>query len=182
MVSIQGLQSLGKELAPLSKAMKNPLANIPALLPEAIEMGKAKVGILPKATLDWAPQELSQAANCIGESAGLFSHGAKQLLMKHGKKVVERQLELERVADCVIDIYSSTACVARATRALEKKSPSAEHEVMLANAYAEDAKRRVRDNVAKFTGAVSKLDGQRKHIADAIFEHGGYVPQHPLGF
>eukprot|EP01138_Halocafeteria_seosinensis_P006648 gb/GECG01006796.1/.p1 GENE.gb/GECG01006796.1/~~gb/GECG01006796.1/.p1 ORF type:complete len:630 (+),score=98.72 gb/GECG01006796.1/:1-1890(+) len=181
-IALTGLQSLGKDLKPVSDAMKNPMANIPTLLPEAISMMKRRFGIYDNPTVDWAPKALAPAADCISKSTGLFGAGAKDLLMKYNKKVIEQQMELERVADCVIDIYAMAATTARATRAVDQGLETADHEVMLANAFAKEAARRVQQNVARITGSGKDIDDWKKKISDNVCERGEYVPTHPLGF
>ena len=181
-IALTGLQSLGKDLKPVADAMKNPIGNIPTLLPEAISMLKRRFGIYDNPTVDWAPKALAPAAESISKSTGLFGAGAKELLMKYSKKVIEQQMDLERVADCVIDIYAMAATTARASRALDQGLATADHEVNLANAFAREAERRVQQNVSRIRGSGKDIDKWKKQISDTLCEKGQYVPTHPLGF
>ncbi len=180
-VALTGLQSLGAELKPVQKAMKNPLANLGTLFPVAVEMGKAKLGMPTKPTLAWAHSSMRSGASAVEEATAVFGAGARELLMKHGKGIIDQQVHLERVADCIIDLTSATAALSRATRAVNEGSPTADHETELANAWALQAARRVHTNVDLFTGAVADVDTAKLRIADKVFASEGHATTHPLG-
>jgi len=55
-----------------------------------------------------------------------------QLVMKHGKKVIDEQLPLQRVAEVTMDLYAMAAVTSRATAALNAKGATASHEKLLA--------------------------------------------------
>ena len=54
-IALTGLQSLGKQLEPISKAMKNPFANLGTIAPVALGMAKARMGMPDRPSLSWAP-------------------------------------------------------------------------------------------------------------------------------
>ena len=45
-----------------------------------------------------------------------LQYGVEVALVRHGKEIIERQMVLRRLADVVIDIYSMTAVLGRASR------------------------------------------------------------------
>jgi len=103
--------------------------------------------------------------------------------MKYGKKIIDQQAHLERVADCIIDLTAATAATSRAAKAIAEGSSTAEHEADLANAFALEAIERIRGNVKNFsTDSVKSLDKYRVSVADSVFEEGGYHAKHPIGF
>jgi len=69
-----------------------------------------------------------QAIEAIGQSV-------EGMLMKHGKRIIEEQFVLNRLADGIIDAYSMISVLSRASRALEKKLPSAQHESLMAEVW-----------------------------------------------
>jgi acyl-CoA dehydrogenase family protein 9 len=48
----------------------------------------------------------------------------EKALIEHGKAIIERQMLQERMANAAIDIYLSTAVLARATAAIKKHGES----------------------------------------------------------
>jgi hypothetical protein len=45
-----------------------------------------------------------------------LKYGVEVVLQRHGKHVVEHQLDLKRLADSAIDVYAMTAVLSRASR------------------------------------------------------------------
>ena len=52
-------------------------------------------------------------------------------LTRHGKKITEKQMELRRMADIVIDLYAMTAVLGRASRSYSIGLPNCAHEVLI---------------------------------------------------
>jgi len=124
--------------------------------------------------------------------------------MKHGKKVVDEQLPLKRVAEVTMDLYAMAAVTSRATAALNSQGSTASHEKLLALgthflfqaykqrpvcssfhfflplAYCKDADQRITAKIADIKDSKKTIDRQVYEIADAVFAKGGYVPEHPL--
>ena len=64
-----------------------------------------------------------------------FGNVSEQLLIQHGKRVIEKQFVLNRLADSAIDIYTSAVALSRASNSLTKGLPSADHEQRLASVW-----------------------------------------------
>ena len=92
---------LGKELEPLSRASKAPLSNLGVLLPFGLKRLQERVGMLDKPSIGWAPAPLRPAADAIESAIGAFAAAARDLVIKHGKGILEQQLHVEKVADVV---------------------------------------------------------------------------------
>jgi very long chain acyl-CoA dehydrogenase len=183
MVGLTGLQAMGKaDLEPLQKAMKAPLANLGTLIPFGVKLAKAKLGIYEKPSLSWAPAPLRSAAEVVENATGEFGIAAQQLVMKYGKGILEQQMLVERVADVVIDLTAATAAISRATKAYNANSPTAAHEVAVANLFAQEAKHRLSTNIKAINGAQHAGDKLKNQVADQIFESQRYFAKHPLGF
>jgi hypothetical protein len=53
-------------------------------------------------------------------------------LIKHGKGIVDKQLELNCLANASIDLFASAVVLSRASRSLQQGAASAKHEENLA--------------------------------------------------
>ena len=71
------------------------------------------------------------------------------LLVKHQKKIMSRQFELKRVADCMIDLYAASACLSRATAAKAENKDNWQMEIDLCKTFVHEACARVTNNIAE---------------------------------
>lgn len=181
LVGLTGLQSLGKDMAPLQAAMKSPLTNLGTLLPFAVEMAKNKVGIVENPKITWAPAELADAARVVEEASGKIGVVSRDLLMKHGKKIIDAQLPVEKLADAVIETTALASALSRATRAVQEKAPTMQHEINMVNLFAAEAKRRINANLTAAAGADNKIDKLKYVVADHVFVNCAYDATHPMG-
>ncbi|MGH7281693.1 MAG: acyl-CoA dehydrogenase family protein, partial [Polyangiaceae bacterium] len=75
-------------------------------------------------------------------------------------------------ADIAIDLYALASCLARTTRAIEKRGEEgARREIDLTTLWVAGAEKRLADNVAAFEKNDDEL---RKAIADKAYVDGGY--------
>lgn len=65
----------------------------------------------------------------------MFGRTVEQLLIKHGKNIVDQQFLLNRLADCAIDTYAMVVVLSRATTSLNNKLDTADHERLMAEAW-----------------------------------------------
>ncbi|KAJ8310393.1 hypothetical protein KUTeg_012258, partial [Tegillarca granosa] len=108
-VALTGIQYAGNHLKELQKAMKNPAANMGVLF------GAGK-WLTSKAIED-------------------FGATIEDLLIKHGKKIINEQFILKRVADSAMDIYAMVSVLSRASRAFKRNEASAQHESLMCQVY-----------------------------------------------
>ncbi|XP_066426909.1 very long-chain specific acyl-CoA dehydrogenase, mitochondrial [Molothrus aeneus] len=119
--------------------------------------------------------EAAQTTQCLE----LFAETAEALLLKHGKKIVEEQFVLKRVADAAIDVYGMAVVLARASRALGLGLPTAPHERLLSLTWCQEAHERVLTSLRPLpTRSFRNL----RDLAGAVVESGGVVVPTPLGF
>ena len=64
-----------------------------------------------------------------------FGASAENLLFKHGKKIIDQQFLLNRLANATIDLYASAVVLSRATKSLNENLPSAAHEEKIARVW-----------------------------------------------
>jgi len=63
---------------------------------------------------------------------GNFGEAVESLLMKHGRSIVDKQFELNRLANAAIDIYTSAVVLSRASRSIQSGAATAKHEENIA--------------------------------------------------
>src|ERR1700744_3195166 len=113
-------------------AFRNPTAHLGLILSEFSHRAIRSVGL---GGLDLTPhvdESLRDSAKLCAESIEIFGRTVEQLLIKHGKNIVDQQFLLNRLADCAIDIYAMVVVLSRATTSLNKKLDTASHERLMA--------------------------------------------------
>ncbi|CAB3373406.1 Hypothetical predicted protein [Cloeon dipterum] len=180
-VALTGIQYAGSHLKELQRAFKNPAANLGIIFSEAGRRAFRSVGLGSTPTLGGVHPNLSSSATQIAKCVGNFGEAVESLLMKHGRSIVDKQFELNRLASAAIDIYSSAVVLSRASRALESGASTAKHEENLASVWCSEAADRVRINLSAL-GSSSSLDNFKRMsaIAGDVCEAGGLVQEHPL--
>lgn len=113
-----GIQTAGKELRELVKQLRNPFANPNLVIRKSLERWRHARNV-PKLTLrlnEFLHPSLEDSAKLLEYSVARLKYVVEILLQRHGAKVVDAQLELQRIANIAIDIYVMTAVLSRASR------------------------------------------------------------------
>ncbi|XP_013880012.1 very long-chain specific acyl-CoA dehydrogenase, mitochondrial [Austrofundulus limnaeus] len=183
-VALNGFQNAGNHLKSLQKALKNPIGNAGLLAGEITKRAKRKAGLSTGLTLQGSIHpELTQSGDLTVKAIEQFGAVIEELLIKHGKKIIDEQFVLKRVADCAIDLYAMVVVLSRASRSLSQAHPSAQHEKLLCDTWCVEAHDRVMRDIKLLRSSQSKkLFGDMAAISAAVVENGGVVSPHPLGF
>ncbi|MED6284262.1 hypothetical protein CHARACLAT_017496 [Characodon lateralis] len=183
-VALNGFQNAGNHLKSLQKALKNPIGNAGLLAGEITKRAKRKAGLSTGLTLQGSIHpELAQSGELTVKAIEQFGAVNEELLVKHGKKIIDEQFVLKRVADCAIDLYAMVVVLSRASRSLSQGHASAQHEKMLCDTWCLEAHDRVMQDIKLLRSGQSKqLFNNMKSISAAVVENGGLVSPHPLGF
>lgn len=129
------------------------------------------------------PSQLNDSSVLASKAAVDFGITVEQVLIKYGKRITDEQYVVNRIAQSTIDIYGMFVVLSRASRSINLKYSSAEHEASLANMFCYEASRRVSQNLkdALDVEFVNNTKLMAK-VAIDLGQHGRTVPQHPLGF
>ncbi|XP_045537249.1 very long-chain specific acyl-CoA dehydrogenase, mitochondrial [Papilio machaon] len=143
-VALTGIQFAGSHLQELQRAFKNPTANLGLVFSEAGRRAGRAVGLAPTGSLEpHVAPALAPAARELVRAVAHVGAVVELALRKYGRRVVDEQLLLNRLAAAAIDAYTSAAVLSRASRAHRLALPSAQHEMAMAEAWAEEATQRM---------------------------------------
>ncbi|KAG9346375.1 hypothetical protein JZ751_006686 [Albula glossodonta] len=183
-VALNGFQNAGNQLKSLQKALKNPLGNAGLLAGEISKRAKRKAGFGTGLTLQGTVHpELTESGELAIKAIEQFGAVIEDLLLKHGKRIIDEQFVLKRVADSAIDLYAMVVVLSRASRSLSQGLPSAQHEKMLCETWCVEAHQRIMHDVKALRSSSSKqIFKNLRAISTAVVENGGVVSPHPLGF
>ncbi|XP_067057280.1 very long-chain specific acyl-CoA dehydrogenase, mitochondrial-like [Acropora muricata] len=183
-VSLTGIQHAGKRLTELQKSLKNPASNLGLIISEGVKRSKRAVGVKSGPSLaEYVHSDLATSAKLVSESTADFALTVEKLLIRHKKKIIDQQFLLKRLADAAIDIYGMVAVLSRASRSLNNKSSTAQHEALLASVFCDEAADRIRINLNSLVDS-NKItnDTKMSRIAEDVIRNMNTVPAHPLGF
>lgn len=121
LIALMGLQQPGEELKAVGKAFKDPLHSIGAI--SSYLTGRVK-RTLVKPEFTKVHELLADEADLVADNIHGLAMAVEKALIEHGKAIIERQMLQERMANAAIDIYLSTAVLARATAAIKKHGES----------------------------------------------------------
>lgn len=173
MIALQSFQVLGKIVkADKSIAVKAAIGS---------KLGMNLVGNSSGKLSSLACGSLSSEAKAVEAAINKFHATSVNMIVKHQKKIIGQQFELKRIADCLIDLYTASACISRATAAEQQKKENADLEVELAKIYIEEALGRVNESIRQ----IESGEGHFKRMATVgkqVAEANGVIHSHPLGF
>lgn len=181
-VALTGIQYAGAHLKELQAAFKNPTANLGLIFEEASKRIQRKVGLAAPPSMDHlVHKDLVPSSKILSKSLDDFGQSVEMVLIKYGKKIVNEQFILNRLANSVFDIFSSAVVLARATDSLNKNYASATHEKLMAEAWTLEATQRVEQYLKSISNGKS-LDNFSKmqDVAKNVCEKQGIVQNNPL--
>jgi acyl-CoA dehydrogenase family protein 9 len=168
-IALSGMQGPGRELEDVSKAMREPIKGFGLLSDIALRKARS---VLSRDRLSRAHSALAREAALVINYSQQLAKSVDTVLRRHGKNIAEMQYTQKRVADIAIDLYAVASCIARTTRAIEKRGEEgARREIDLLTMFAREAEKRLSENVAGFDDNDDEL---RKAIAHKACADGGY--------
>lgn len=175
LIALSGLQQPGEQLKELGKAFRDPLRSLGAI--GSYLGGKVKRQLGP-CSLTRVHPALRDESEMVCRAVHDLAGAVEKLLVTHGKGVIERQFHQERLANCAIDIYLSTATLSRATWAIGKAGGPENAAADLDNAriFISLAMRRTRRALRALE---HNQDARLKAIAERALESGSLTVETP---
>ncbi|XP_053678637.1 complex I assembly factor ACAD9, mitochondrial [Anopheles nili] len=180
-IALTGLQYAGMHSYEMIKKDRNPAMNPSHVLSKLFE----KTSIAnPKKFVNlqqYFHPSLEPAAHWIEQSIVRLKLAAECVLSRHSAQVVERHVELARLANIATMIYAMTAGASRASRSYCIGLRHAAHEVHLANMYCREASEKVRLLAIELEqGPYITNDDDYNAIARSLFREKRYFFEHPI--
>lgn len=168
-IALSGMAGPGKALAEVAKAMREPIKGFGLLSDFAVRKARTMLG---RERLGRAHPLLSREAVIFEDYAGELAAQSDNMLRKHGRDIAEMQFAQARIAAMAMDLYGIAACIARTTRAIERRGEDgARREIDLTTVFTGMAHKRLRQQVADFQKNDDEL---RKAVAVRAYQDGSY--------
>jgi len=175
LIALSGLQQPGERLKKLGSAFKDPLHSMGEI--SSYIAGRAK-RVVRKPEFTRVHPALSKEADRVATLIHTLALAVDSAVMKHGKKIVDRQFIQERMADAAIGIYMSTAVLSRTTWEIERAGgvDAVKPEMDCARLFLADRYRQVRRSIRRIS---RNQDDRMKTVAERVLETSDAAPISP---
>jgi alkylation response protein AidB-like acyl-CoA dehydrogenase len=147
-VALVGMRDVGLELKGVLDALAHPLRNLGRLTSFA---GERIESMFRSPEVHVHSGELRPDAERLGKLVGTFSSNVERLLRTYRESIVDRQYQLGRVADAVIELYVSACVLKRLDDLLFQQNGEMvdiKPSLVTGRYYLRTAERRIRRNLA----------------------------------
>jgi acyl-CoA dehydrogenase family protein 9 len=117
LIALMGLQQPGEQLKALGKALQAPIRSLGAI--GGFLAGRVKRSI-DRPDFERVHEALKVEAGLVASQVYALARATERSLRKHGRKIIERQYILERLANAAMDLFLASATLSRATAEIER--------------------------------------------------------------
>lgn len=182
-ISLSGLQHAGQFLSETVVKSRNPLFHPGHIFSKFLESSSLEQ---PKSKLrlnENLHPSLQPAAQCIERSVVRLQMAAEILLTKYGQEVVQKHIEIHRLAEMATHIYAMFAASSRASRSYCIGLKLSDYELLLALTICAESEAKVKTLAYEiFDGPYVNNDHNINRLTKQVFKSGGYFSEHPLTF
>ena len=168
-IALAGMQAPGEYLKEVGQSLREPIKGFGLLVDYAVT--RVKEAVTPR-HLSRAHPALIKWSDSLAKSVDRFHRAIDSSLLKFGKRVVDRQLMLQRFADCAIEIYGMAAVLSRVTAKLESVGEQqAQPELDITRIYCSAAQYKIRRNIRMLR---RNEDRPLRRLAKEVYRQNGY--------
>lgn len=121
--------------------MKNPVANLGMIFEEGSRRLRRSVGLDAPSLGEHVHPHLISEAQLLAKNIMLFSSSVEHLLIKYTRNIIHEQMQLNRLANAAIDIYTMLVVLSRATRSLNDNVFSSQLELTMCKVICSEVRR-----------------------------------------
>jgi alkylation response protein AidB-like acyl-CoA dehydrogenase len=176
-IALNGIQGPAERLKEIGSALRKPVRNLGLISGFAASRIRSALGATP--TLDVALHERLATHKRYFEKHIAELHTVTERVIQHYRaEIVERQQELERLADMAVELFATGCVLARTQRLIEERGVAlCEREIELCDLFVVESGRRFR---AKREAVQSPQDELRRGVARSMRDGGGYLVADPI--
>lgn len=173
-VGLNGVQGPAAQLQELAQALKNPLQHWERVADYASERVKSALGRHEKFDVKFHAR-LEPHARYIEKHTAELARATDRAITRHKKRLIERQMVVERLADMAAELYARAVTVSRTQRLIETQGLEASaRELDLCDLFCVTSGRRFRELRVALQEGGETIDDGRRAIAARLREDHGY--------
>jgi acyl-CoA dehydrogenase family protein 9 len=170
-IALNGIRQPAAELKELGSALRRPLRNLGLISGFAASRLASRLGATPDVQTP-LHERLDAHKEHFEKHVAELKEVTARVIRAYRKEIVDRQQELERLSDMVIELFATACVLARTQQLLEQRGEAeCERELALCDLFVVEAGRRFR---AHRQGVQSPQDETRRAVARAVREADGY--------
>jgi alkylation response protein AidB-like acyl-CoA dehydrogenase len=175
-VALNGVQGTAERLKELGGALRNPIHNFNLVAGYATGRVRTALGApADRVHVELHPR-LRMHKRFLEKHVAELHAATEAAVMRHRKKLVERQFVVERLANMAIELYARAATVARTQRLLEERGADAcGHELALCDLFCVESGRRFAQQRDLLGGSNGTVDATRRAVAATVRAAAGYT-------
>jgi acyl-CoA dehydrogenase family member 9 len=174
-IALSGLKEIGRSYSELRAAVddifNSPIKGFGVLADYAEKRLTRATGVGRDKLLGKIPPQLREATTAYEKYTVELAKASDYLLRKYGKSIAGRQHALKRVADMTIDLFVGLCVLSRATALSAEQGEDGAQAMVIAHAFARQAKRRLAHNVRRIE---RNEDEEMDLLAGFIVDRGRY--------
>jgi alkylation response protein AidB-like acyl-CoA dehydrogenase len=172
-IALTAINDVGAQLKELASGMRgvlaDPIKGFGVLSEYALKQASITTGLVgEKRSFKLLHAALKEEAGLFEEATRDLATAADRILRKHGRKIIDKQFALRRLADILIDLFALACVLSRVNAAVEEKGVEGtvrEREIL--TIFSIRARRRVRHLIRRID---DNDDEEVKALADDAFE------------
>jgi len=170
-IALNGIQGPAERLKEIGSALRQPVRNLGLISGFAASRLRSALGATP--TLDVALDErLAVHKRYFEKHVAELRSTTERVIQHYRKEIIDRQQELERLADMAIELFATGCVLARTERLIEERGNAlSTHEIELCDLFIVESGRRFR---ASRDAIQSPQDELRRAVAQTVRDAGGY--------
>jgi acyl-CoA dehydrogenase family protein 9 len=170
-IALNGIQGPAERLKEIGSALRQPVRNLGLISGFAASRLRSALGATP--TLDVELDErLVRHKRYLEKHVAELRSATERVIQHYRTEIVDRQQELERLADMAIELFATGCVLARTQRLIEERGAAlCQHEIELCDLFVVEAGRRFR---SRREALLSPQDETRRSIARSVRAAGGY--------
>ena len=138
----------------------------------------------PKNTLNlnhYLHPTLDPAAQWLEHSILRLQAATENVLSRHGAQILDKQVDIQRLSVCAIQIYAMFASIARSSRAYCIGLQHSDYEMLIASSLSFEGMTLIKKiSLDIRDGPFVTSDSHYQKIAKQLFKNKSYFPAHPL--
>ena len=170
-IALNGVQGPAEQLKEIGSALRRPLKNLGLISGFAASRVRSALGATP--TLDVELHDrLGKHKDFLEKHVADLASATQRLIREYRREIVDRQQELERVADMAIELFATTCVLSRTQSIIDTQGAErSERELDLCDLFVVESGRRFR---AARVSLQSPQDSVRRAVAQRVRSDAGY--------
>jgi acyl-CoA dehydrogenase family protein 9 len=176
-IALNGIQGPAERLKEIGSALRRPVRNLGLISGFAASRLRSALGATP--TLDIELDErLAKHKRYFEKHVAELRTVTERVIQHYRTEIIDRQQELERLADMAIELFATGCVLARTQRLIEERGVAlSEREIELCDLFVIESGRRFRTSRDAVQSAQDEL---RRSVAQMVRGAGGYFVSDPI--